>query len=1120
MNGLLTFNKNTMMTRLFLLLLFIAGTVAVQAQPAVQSAGSKGNGGSAISSIIISKPDGLAAGDLMVACIGYESGSDVCVSPPASWTAILKTDNGSNCGISTFWKIASANDASAISFEFIFLNSNCSGPTTKKNSGGIVRITGHDPTNPINIQSGVPTSSSTSHVAPSITPTVSNTLVLAFYGVKKSATFSGGFGTERFDVSADPPSTACYSYSHVSGATGPKTVTSSETEIGVAQQIAIAPAPVPGGTVTIPFTTSGTFTVPNCVTSLTVKAWGGGGGSTITTNTHTRGGGGGGGAFASSEVTVVAGTQYNFTVGSGRSASTAGTNTTFNTNTVVAAGGSGGTNNSSTAGAGGTDAIPTIGTIKYAGGNGATGGSAFSGGGGGGAGTTGAGGIAPTAASGSFGAGTSNAGGNGGASVSGGTNGNSGSTFGGGGSGACTNSSTNRIGGSGANGLLRITYILPNNPTITLTNTTASACFSTSAQNVTLAYSATTGCPDMYSIDFASGITDVVNDNLSGSSITIALPANLAAGTYTGTLTVMNSTYGFVSGTYSISVTVHSASSEGQWIGMTSTDWFTASNWCNSVPNDETSVIIPSNALRYPNISGTGVNAEAKELTIMPGASLTFSSTRTLELHGFLTNNGTFTPGTGTVDFAGGNNHIISGTSATTFNNLSLNIPSKTIQLSTPVQINGALTLNNGYIISSSQNLLTMGASSTVTGTNDNSLVIGPVQKIGNTDFTFPIGAVNEKNANKYTYYPIQLTPVGGTLVTAAYTAEYFRSNALAGKDMRMNINESKGGLQGISPTEYWKVDRNVGTSNVDVTLWWHDKSTDKTTYFDKRDKLVVAHLYGVTTATPTWELATETSTVTLTYNDVTKWGSVKVTGYDFQVGSSGTGDGVFNPVNGAGEFSGQALGVYATEATNNGPTSSNLTLGDMNAGALPVTLTSFNARLTPESKVSLSWATASESVNKGFRIERHAASNGMVGKFEKIGFVSSKAPNGNSQSSLFYSHLDEKPLKGTSFYRLVQEDLDGTLTNSEVRLINFMGSETVVLLFPNPSNGDFTISRTPNGKSVGVEVYDISGRLIKRLANTTATVIRFHIDQPGLYNLKLICGESGAQSIQRIVIQ
>lgn len=624
----------------------------------------------------------------------------------------------------------------------------------------------------------------------------------------------------------------------------------------------------------------------------------------------------------------------------------------------------------------------------------------------------------------------------------------------------------------------------------------------------------------MYSIDFASGITDVVNDNLSGSSITIALPANLAAGTYTGTLTVMNSTYGFVSGTYSISVTVHSASSEGQWIGMTSTDWFTASNWCNSVPNDETSVIIPSNALRYPNISGTGVNAEAKELTIMPGASLTFSSTRTLELHGFLTNNGTFTPGTGTVDFAGGNNHIISGTSATTFNNLSLNIPSKTIQLSTPVQINGALTLNNGYIISSSQNLLTMGASSTVTGTNDNSLVIGPVQKIGNTDFTFPIGAVNEKNANKYTYHPIQLTPVGGTLVTAAYTAEYFRSNALAGKDMRMNINESKGGLQGISPTEYWKVDRNVGTSNVDVTLWWHDKSTDKTTYFDKRDKLVVAHLYGVTTATPTWELATETSTATLTYNDVTKWGSVKVTGYDFQVGSSGTGDGVFNPVNGAGEFSGQALGVYATEATNNGPTSSNLTLGDMNAGALPVTLTSFNARLTPESKVSLSWATASESVNKGFRIERHAAINGMGGKFEKIGFVSSKAPNGNSQSSLFYSHLDEKPLKGTSFYRLVQEDLDGTLTNSEVRLINFMGSETVVLLFPNPSNGDFTISRTPNGKSVGVEVYDISGRLIKRLANTTATVIRFHIDQPGLYNLKLICGESGAQSIQRIVIQ
>lgn len=426
MNGLLTFNKNTMMTRLFLLLLFIAGTVAVQAQPAVQSAGSKGNGGSAISSIIISKPDGLAAGDLMVACIGYESGSDVCVSPPASWTAILKTDNGSNCGISTFWKIASANDASAISFEFIFLNSNCSGSTTKKNSGGIVRITGHDPTNPINIQVGVPTSSSTSHVAPSITPTVSNTLVLAFYGVKKSATFCGGFGTERFDVSADPPSTACYIYSHVSGATGPKTVTSSETEIGVAQQIAIAPAPVPGGTVTIPFTTSGTFTVPNCVTSLTVEAWGGGGGGR--NGTHNGGGVGGGGGYAKGTITSASGT-YTVTVGAGGAENASGTASTFGS-TLVLAGGGGGTGDVTGGGAGGTSNTGNVTTAN--GGNGGNGNTSDDGGGGGGgaAGPNGngvGGSNATTSVGGDGGNGNNGFGGAGGSDVSG-NNGNPGSS--------------------------------------------------------------------------------------------------------------------------------------------------------------------------------------------------------------------------------------------------------------------------------------------------------------------------------------------------------------------------------------------------------------------------------------------------------------------------------------------------------------------------------------------------------------------------------------------------------------------------------------------------------------------------------------------------------------------
>lgn len=202
-----------------------------------------------------------------------------------------------------------------------------------------------------------------------------------------------------------------------------------------------------------------------------------------------------------------------------------------------------------------------------------------------------------------------------------------------------------------------------------------------------------------------------------------------------------------------------------------------------------------------------------------------------------------------------------------------------------------------------------------------------------------------------------------------------------------------------------------------------------------------------------------------------------------------------------------------------NTPGGTNLTIGSIEAAAMPVTLTTFNARLTPEGKVALSWVTASESVNKGFRIERQAAVNGMAGKFEQIGFVATKAPEGNSASTLYYNYQDPSPIKGTSFYRLVQEDLDGKLTNSEVRLIQITGSESVVLLFPNPSKGDFTISRTPNGKSISVEVFDNGGRIVNKWDNITGALFRVHIDHPGIYNVKLRCQETGAQSVQRVII-
>lgn len=187
-------------------------------------------------------------------------------------------------------------------------------------------------------------------------------------------------------------------------------------------------------------------------------------------------------------------------------------------------------------------------------------------------------------------------------------------------------------------------------------------------------------------------------------------------------------------------------------------------------------------------------------------------------------------------------------------------------------------------------------------------------------------------------------------------------------------------------------------------------------------------------------------------------------------------------------------------------------------AAALPVTLSSFTAKPTPDNKVSLAWVTSTEQVNKGFRIERQAGNEN--GKFEQIGFVGSKAKDGNSQNMLTYNFIDAAPkVCAASFYRLVQEDLDGKLTYTEVRVVKLNG-QSVSMVFPNPSNGAVNISRTADGKKMNIQVIDQSGRIISQVNNITDANYRMNISQSGIYSIKMMYPETGEESIQRVVVQ
>jgi hypothetical protein len=341
------------------------------------------------------------------------------------------------------------------------------------------------------------------------------------------------------------------------------------------------------------FTSTGTWTCPAGVTSATIQCWGAGGGGVTTPNTASYGGGGGGGgAYASSVITVVPGTNYSVSVGTG-SAATNGGNSSFNSTTVVAVGGTAGAN--LTGGLGGASASCT-GTTKNSGGNGGNGVTGTnSGGGGGGAGSTGNGGNATAATAGT---GTTLNGGNGGA---GGTvaPGNPGLNYGGGGAGAYGKSKT---GGSGADGYVTITYTCP---TYTLSTTSGATPISSGSSTTVTLTSSAAGLPvGTYTVTY----------NLTGSNTGTGLTATMtvsAAGSGTFTTGTLST-----SGTTTVTITN-----------------ITSGNCSSSISSNNTSVITTtgpitgctSNTALYPSSTFTPACVGSPESITTAGYATEYS---------------------------------------------------------------------------------------------------------------------------------------------------------------------------------------------------------------------------------------------------------------------------------------------------------------------------------------------------------------------------------------------------------------------------------------------------------------------------------------------------------------
>lgn len=164
------------------------------------------------STLTIDKPAGTQPGDVMIASIAFRpcsaTNGGLCtttITPPAGWTQVNtvtdQTTGGGTGGFGNrlFVYRRVATGAEPARYTWRFGNT----PVHTGATGGIVSFSGVDTANPIDVQAGQTTPSSTSHTAPSLTTTVAGTMLLSTHSENSSVAWTPPAGmTERVDIAS------------------------------------------------------------------------------------------------------------------------------------------------------------------------------------------------------------------------------------------------------------------------------------------------------------------------------------------------------------------------------------------------------------------------------------------------------------------------------------------------------------------------------------------------------------------------------------------------------------------------------------------------------------------------------------------------------------------------------------------------------------------------------------------------------------------------------------------------------------------------------------------------------------------------------------------------------
>ncbi|MFC2103258.1 T9SS type A sorting domain-containing protein [Bacteroidota bacterium] len=179
---------------------------------------------------------------------------------------------------------------------------------------------------------------------------------------------------------------------------------------------------------------------------------------------------------------------------------------------------------------------------------------------------------------------------------------------------------------------------------------------------------------------------------------------------------------------------------------------------------------------------------------------------------------------------------------------------------------------------------------------------------------------------------------------------------------------------------------------------------------------------------------------------------------------------------------------------------------GELGNPVIPVELTSFTGFYSKEI-ITLNWATASETNNAGFEIQK------LTTDWQKIGFVHGA---GTTTEAMNYSFIDENIITGLNSYRLKQVDFDGSFEYSDIiEIETVMPNEfNLEQNYPNPFNPStkirFSIS---DFRFTNLKVYNVLGKLVATLINKELEAGNYNFDfnasdlPSGIYYYSLTAG-------------